>query len=299
MSQNTQNTQNKYVSREEFNSLLQVVTKNIEYISSLKSTLDKLSSYTVSLEKRLQLVEMNSDDIHYTPTEESNSVEERDSIEYVTVSDSVIQEIVTRDTVVEQPSQKVRKTESDDVYIDLSNSQVFESSELYATKMCKSVMKGDKCSFGAKCSFAHSINQLRRKECLYPNCYNVKPLGNGVYINGGNKMCEFWHKDETQFSYSKRLRIPEVAMTSPVVPKEPIKPSILMTCESALLDSTVYNKLRCPTQVSESDKAGDTVLCEKVSDEALVCNFPASGSHEYIKGCDCTSCDGNLKDRCD
>lgn len=275
----SQNTQNKYVSREEFNSLLQVVTKNIEYISNLKSTLDKLSSYTVSLEKRLQLVEMSSDDIHYTPSEERDSVE-------VTVSDSVAQEIVA-----EQRSQKVRKTESDDVYIDLSNSQVFESSELYATKMCKSVMKGDKCSFGAKCSFAHSINQLRRKECLYPNCYNVKPLGNGVYINAGNKMCEFWHKDETQFSYAKRLRIPDIAMTTPVPPKQPIKPSILMTDESALLDSTVYNKLRCPTQVSE---------CEKVSqeDEALVCNL-LPPSVQYVKGCDCTYCDGNHKDRCD
>ena len=188
---------------------------------------------------------------------------------------------------VEDAPQKVRKTESDDVYIDLSNSQVFESSELYATKMCKSVMKGDKCSFGPNCSFAHSIKQLRRKECLYPNCYNVKPLGNGVFINAGNKMCEFWHKDETQASYAKRLRIPDIAMTTPVPPKQPIKPSILMTAESDLLDSTVYNKLRCPTQVSEWEKD-------------LVCNLlPPSVQHEYIKGCDCPSCDGNLKDRCD
>ena len=267
----SQNTENKYVSKEEFNSLLQVVTKNIEYISILKSTLDKLSSYTVSLEKRLQLVEMKSDDIHYTPTEERDS----DDVSGVDVSG------------VEDAPQKVRKTESDDVYIDLSNSQVFESSELYATKMCKSVMKGDKCSFGRNCSFAHSIKQLRRKECLYPNCYNVKPLGNGVFINAGNKMCEFWHKDETQASYAKRLRIPDIAMTTPVPPKQPIKPSILMTAESSVLDSTVYNKLRCPTQVSEWEKD-------------LVCNvLPPSVQHEYIKGCDCPSCDGNLKDRCD
>jgi len=253
----SQNIENKYVSKEEFNSLLQVVTKNIEYISILKSTLDKLSSYTVSLEKRLQLVEMKSDDIHYTPIEDSDDVSG--------VKDSV-----------EDAPQKVRKIESD-VYIDLSNSQVFESSELYATKMCKSVMKGDKCSFGPKCSFAHSINQLRRKECLYPNCYNVKPLGNGVFINAGNKMCEFWHKDETQFSYAKRLRIPDIAMTIPVPPKQPIKPSILMTAESSVLDSTVYNKIR------------GQVDC----DQALY------GIHEYIKGCDCPACDGTLKDRCD
>lgn len=292
MSQNTQNTQNKYVSREEFNSLLQVVTKNIEYISILKSTLDKLSSYTASLEKRLQLVEMSSDDIHYIPVKDI--IDEDIVDEDIVDEDSEVKVIVDEDTQVKDPVEqdlyKVRKTESDDVYIDLSNCQVFETSELYATKMCKSVMKGDKCSFGANCSFAHSINQLRRKECLYPNCYNVKPLGNGVYINGGNKMCEFWHKDETKASYSKRLRIPDVAMTSPVIPKEPIKPSILMTAESALLDSTAYNKLRCTSQVSD-----------KVShdDEALVCNFPPSGSHEYIKGCDCPSCDGNLKYRCD
>jgi len=259
----SQNTENKYVSKEEFNSLLQVLTKNIEYISILKSTLDKLSSYTVSLEKRLQLVEMKSDDIHYAPLEDSDHVS---GVDASGTDASLIKESV------EDAPQKVRKTESDDVYIDLSNSQVFESSELYATKMCKSVMKGDKCSFGPKCSFAHSINQLRRKECLYPNCYNVKPLGNGVFINAGNKMCEFWHKDETQASYAKRLRIPYIAMTTPVPPKQPIKPSTLMTDESSVLDSTVYNKIR---------------------------GQPLYGFHEYMKGCDCPACDGNLKDRCD
>jgi hypothetical protein len=274
----SQNTENKYVSKEEFNSLLQVVTKNIEYISILKSTLDKLSSYTVSLEKRLQLVEMKSDDIHYAPLEDSDHVSgtevsgaEVSGAEVSGVDASGTDSSLIKESVEDAP-QKVRKTESDDVYIDLSNSQVFESSELYATKMCKSVMKGDKCSFGPKCSFAHSINQLRRKECLYPNCYNVKALHHGVFINTGNKMCEFWHKDETQASYAKRLRIPYIAMTTPVPPKQPIKPSILMTDESSVLDSSVYNKIR---------------------GQALY------GFHEYMKGCDCPACDGNLKDRCD
>ncbi len=279
----SQNIENKYVSKEEFNSLLQVVTKNIEYISILKSTLDKLSSYTVSLEKRLQLVEMKSDDIHFTPIEDSDDVSGVDvsgvdvsGVDVSGVDVSGVDVSGVKDSVEDAP-QKVRKIESD-VYIDLSNSQVFESSELYATKMCKSVMKGDKCSFGPKCSFAHSINQLRRKECLYPNCYNVKPLGNGVFINAGNKMCEFWHKDETQFSYSKRLRIPEIPdIATPVPPKQPIKPSILMTAESSILDSTVYNKIR--GQVDW--------------DQALY------GFHEYMKGCDCPACDGTLKDRCD
>jgi hypothetical protein len=273
----SQNTENKYVSKEEFNALLQVVTKNIEYISILKCTLDKLSSYTVSLEKRLQLVEMKSDDIHYTPLHESDDESvDASGVDASGIDAGGVDASGVKDTL-ENAHQKVRKIESDDVYIDLSNSQVFESSELYATKMCKSVMKGDNCSFGQKCSFAHSINQLRRKECLYPNCYNVKPLGNGVFINAGNKMCEFWHKDETQASYAKRLKIPDVAMTIPVPPKQPIKPSILMTAESSVLDSTVYNTIR--GQVD--------------TDQDLY------GIHEYIKGCDCPACDGNLKDRCD
>ena len=113
----SQNTENKYVSKEEFNSLLQVVTKNIEYISILKSTLDKLSSYTVSLEKRLQLVEMKSDDIHYAPLEDSDDAS---GIDASGIDASGVKQ------AVEDAPQKVRKTESDDVYIDLSNSQVFE-----------------------------------------------------------------------------------------------------------------------------------------------------------------------------
>lgn len=291
----SQNIANKYVSREEFNRLFQTLTKNMEYISLLKTTVYRLSAYTVSLEKRLALLECKDDGIHYTPSEDFDNAQEVVTKPIVKPAEPTPkQEPKPADAgpkptdtepkptdagpkpIEEEPKQVTPPSDSEDVYIDVSNSQVFQSSELYATKMCKSVIKGEKCSFGAKCAFAHGINQLRRKECSFPNCYNVRCLGNGVYTNSGNKVCDFWHKGETHSSYAKRLQIPDVVILPKVVISKP-KPSILMTSENAVLDSTVYNKIRGTDD----------------GDQALY------GIHEYIKGCDCPACDGNLKDRCD
>jgi hypothetical protein len=107
---------------------------------------------------------------------------------------------------------KVTEKSDGDVYIDVSNSHVFESNEMYATKICKSVMNRTKCSFGTKCTFAHSIKQLRVRDCKFTNCVHVKPLSysdNGyLYENVGDKVCEFWHQRESEISYAKRLLIP-------------------------------------------------------------------------------------------
>jgi Putative zinc finger protein/CCCH-type zinc finger len=187
------NTENKYVSQEDFDALKTLVLQNTKYMILMRQSITKLSEYNLHLQKELQHLK----------------------------------------------ASKFTEKSDGDVYIDTSNSHVFQTNEVYATKMCKSVFSGKKCSFGDKCTFAHSIRQLRVRECKFEKCVHVTfSSTQKEYKNVGDKICEFWHKDESQISYSRRLSIP---------------------LERHMIEEVIdYNV----------------------------------DYHEYIKGCDCASCDG-------
>jgi len=157
------NTENKYVSQQEFDDLKTLVVENTKYMILMRRSMTKLAEYNLYLQKEVQQLK----------------------------------------------ASKFTDHSDGDVYIDTSNSKVFQTNEVYATKMCKSVFSGKKCSFGDKCTFAHSISQLRVRECKFEKCIHVTFSGTeDVYKNVGDKICEFWHKNETPVSYSRRLSIP-------------------------------------------------------------------------------------------
>lgn len=80
------------------------------------------------------------------------------------------------------------------------------------TLFCNGIF-GEKgyCRHGAECRFAHSWDQLAKKECSFEcDCRYTKHQSGGVYRNVTNpknpdKICTFWHPDETNASWFARM----------------------------------------------------------------------------------------------
>jgi len=95
------------------------------------------------------------------------------------------------------------------------------------TRLCISLTTGAKCPHGAKCRFAHSVEQLQHKECRYgKECRYIKAIGVGIYKNTYTDPCSYFHPDETNESYIARsgLKVtpkvtPKVAPPTPPAPK--------------------------------------------------------------------------------
>jgi hypothetical protein len=78
------------------------------------------------------------------------------------------------------------------------------------TRLCNTVFQGSKCNV-SNCSFAHSIEQLDSKPlCKFGNsCGLTIKTTEGFYNNRNKeKICKFWHFQESKESYIKRLNIP-------------------------------------------------------------------------------------------
>ena len=86
--------------------------------------------------------------------------------------------------------------------------------------MCKTVMEGRKCNYGAKCNFAHSINELNKSMCKFAtNCLLVKRIGKDTYANMPSKTgktCHHFHPSETDLSYGIRMEIPKSCISPPI-----------------------------------------------------------------------------------
>lgn len=85
------------------------------------------------------------------------------------------------------------------------------TSEMSKTKMCKSVEEGKKCLNGDNCRFAHNIDQLSIKECIFKDrCTFVvcQETDTGViYTNNETKqkLCQFLHPREILENYLARM----------------------------------------------------------------------------------------------
>jgi hypothetical protein len=96
--------------------------------------------------------------------------------------------------------------------------------KLKGTRMCRSVALKKRCPHGKTCRFAHSLDELVRKECAFgAGCRLVKSLGNGMYQDKPSKRtgktCSCWHQDEKEESYCKRMKIPLGKSPKKVAPK--------------------------------------------------------------------------------
>ena len=117
-------------------------------------------------------------------------------------------------------------------------SQDVNSSELKFTKLCKFVIKGQKCPHKV-CRFAHSSEQHQPKPCYFAlSCKCVEFVSSGVFKNnvsrgGRGKLCECIHPEETMESLYDRLgfkpKVQKTATPEPVAQKTPApKPVVNM-----------------------------------------------------------------------
>lgn len=65
------------------------------------------------------------------------------------------------------------------------------------TKMCSEILKGNRCSFGVNCDFAHSESELRKKVCVF-NSQGVCTIENCGYDHTNTSIPKVW-KPITKF----------------------------------------------------------------------------------------------------
>jgi len=77
---------------------------------------------------------------------------------------------------------------------------------LTRTKMCSSVENNTNCRHGAKCRFAHNLDELRVADCVFTtNCKLVAVDSNNIWSNrSGIKMCKCKHPEETLENFYDR-----------------------------------------------------------------------------------------------
>lgn len=92
------------------------------------------------------------------------------------------------------------------------------------TRLCESLTKNIKCRHGARCNFAHSLDQLVQSPCRFgQKCRYAEMKGEGVFANTDPaRVCSFWHTQETCASYGARMGV-KVAVTKPLAKSQPTK----------------------------------------------------------------------------
>ena len=68
---------------------------------------------------------------------------------------------------------------------------------------CKYVKSGERCPH-RKCDYAHKVEELELTECRYAYCRCVKEVSRGVFVNTGDRICPYLHREETINSYGLR-----------------------------------------------------------------------------------------------
>jgi hypothetical protein len=95
----------------------------------------------------------------------------------------------------------------------MTENTINEKDEILKTKMCKSIEEGRKCTNGENCRFAHRIDQLSIKECIFKDrCTFVRcnDTERGIFYTNNNikqKLCQFLHPRETIENYLTRMTL--------------------------------------------------------------------------------------------
>ena len=109
--------------------------------------------------------------------------------------------------------KKVEKKETliKNVEASLLSNPMKQQTAFLKTRLCDSIVQGVKCRHGSHCRFAHTVDELVKRECTFGSrCRYVWNTQAG-YTNQPcphtGKICIFWHPNETSASYEKRLGI--------------------------------------------------------------------------------------------
>ena len=101
---------------------------------------------------------------------------------------------------------------------------VKEPEALKCTQLCNSLYTRVECRHGKRCNFAHSVEQLVQRQCMFgEKCKFVEKIETGCYVNCGDVKCLFWHPDESCDSFSNRMGIRRATQTKTQVKTVPIK----------------------------------------------------------------------------
>ena len=156
---------------------------------------------------------------------------------------------------VERCAQDAKYAKRTEAFAELGDKTKLEE-VLKCTQMCSSVATGKKCPHGTKCRFAHTLDELQRKECRFGlSCRFVKQE-NGVFKNAKfgrtGKSCSCVHPGESDSNFASRLGIKQ---PKPTVPKfTPVILSVpkLSAPKTAGCWSAVVSKAEVKTVVADA-----------------------------------------------
>jgi len=132
----------------------------------------------------------------------------------VSVSPKKIQKIQSPKPVEEVESKRVK------AFAELADPKAL-GVVLRCTRLCRSVKTKTPCPHGKRCRFAHSIDQLVKRNCRFGlSCrFAIQTGAEGMYRNDGRKVCECYHPQETEQSFALRT-----GLCLPCKPKKVCKP---------------------------------------------------------------------------
>jgi len=123
---------------------------------------------------------------------------------------------------------------------------------LKRTKMCNSIMLKRKCPHGARCRYAHSVDELQVAECFFKeSCNHVRKSGD-EYFNCSRKKCSFRHPGESMQCYCCRLGLPMALPKMSQMPKLSVmkKQAIKVVVKKQVVKAVVTRQVM--TKSSES-----------------------------------------------
>ena len=105
--------------------------------------------------------------------------------------------------------------------------------QLTFTRMCDSVASGKACRHGAKCNFAHTLDQLQIGQCAFADQCRLVSCKNTWYSNCNKKVCRFQHTGETKENVLKRNGAVVPKVTPPVV--TPVVTPVAVVAHSVII----------------------------------------------------------------
>jgi hypothetical protein len=150
-------------------------------------------------------------------------------------------------------------------------------------KPCNTILSGEICSYGGRCSFAHSIEELTSLECgSGDRCYKVKIGSKGLYFNNGSSVCGRRHPGESNVNFHKRIG------TTKLYPSLPeVTPVFSAKCTKMCNSFTLREA--CKVENCQYAHAFDELV-------VLPCNFGDKCIHvERIEECVYKNIDAGIK----
>ena len=135
------------------------------------------------------------------------SLEKKESKKHAKIESPFIEEEKGWDLVKPKPNPKNRDHVRSQALDTLADQKKLREAKKY-TKLCDSVTSGKPCRHGARCRFAHSIEQLTVSPCFFEEkCRHVKNVDGMIHNIDGRPCCRHIHPGETKDHFLKRTGV--------------------------------------------------------------------------------------------